>query len=96
MKLLTKFELEYIYENSPVERKQDSIFKTIKTARPTSQFLYNYKYCTVREPKVEGIQIAVLSEPTAESIYHENKNSRLIEEKEASILLQSQAFPDKD
>lgn len=90
-KLLTRFELKYIYENSPVVEDQENLVNTIKKARPTEQFLYNYHFCTVRTPEEEGIKVAVMSRPTAKSIYHENME-RCIKEERDSIFLESQLF----
>ena len=90
MYLLTRFELKYIYENSPVDENQETVFDTFKTAKPTKDFLHNYKFCTVRRPEQDGVAVAVMSRPTIESIY--NCEDRLIEEDDSEILLESESF----
>lgn len=95
MPLLTSFEINYICQNSKIEKQDQNIVNTYNKIKNIDEdLLYNYKVCSVR--KMGCTKIGIIPEPTTESLYYENEVELFIDERDGGeILLESGFYSEK-
>jgi hypothetical protein len=91
MPLLTSFEIDYIYQNSKIEKQDQTVVSTYnKIENIDEDLLYDYKICSVQ--KMGRTKIGIVPEPTTESLYYENETELFIDERDGGEVLLESGF----